>query len=140
MVYFHTKNMLVYFLAIRNVYGPLVYLVAIWYVYPPFGLLYQETSGNPRTDQKIRRVPTYKRIGKKLFLSSIFFSTRVSVSSFCHQDGSFYNWQRQNKTFKRSSTFDTSASDRLTASCLATVEHKVSRFINPPFSQYLKNK
>jgi hypothetical protein len=28
-------------------YGHLVYFMAIWYIFPCFGMLYQEKSGNP---------------------------------------------------------------------------------------------
>jgi hypothetical protein len=28
-------------------YGHLVYFVVIWYIFPRFGILYQEKSGNP---------------------------------------------------------------------------------------------
>jgi hypothetical protein len=28
-------------------YGHLVYFVVIWYIYPRFGILYPEKSGNP---------------------------------------------------------------------------------------------
>jgi hypothetical protein len=35
---------LVYFTAL---YGRLVYFVVIWYIFPRFGRLYQEKSGNP---------------------------------------------------------------------------------------------
>jgi hypothetical protein len=31
-------------------YGPLVYLVVIWYIFPCVGTLYQEKSGNPATN------------------------------------------------------------------------------------------
>jgi hypothetical protein len=34
--------------------GHLVYLVAIWYIFPRFGMLYQETSGNPADDPSLR--------------------------------------------------------------------------------------
>jgi hypothetical protein len=38
---------LVYFTAIGNTYGHLVYFVVSWYIFPRFGILYQEKSGNP---------------------------------------------------------------------------------------------
>jgi hypothetical protein len=60
MEYFQTKNpnlgkfwrvlqwnMLVYFMDIWSIYGQLVYVVVIWYIFPHFGMLYQEKSGNP---------------------------------------------------------------------------------------------
>jgi hypothetical protein len=28
-------------------YGHMVYFVAIWYIFPRFGILYQDKSGNP---------------------------------------------------------------------------------------------
>jgi hypothetical protein len=31
-------------------YGYLVYFVVIWYIFPRFGMLYQEKSGNPAAD------------------------------------------------------------------------------------------
>jgi hypothetical protein len=47
-------KILVYFLATWSIlrpleilYCPLVYFVVIWYIYPRFGILYQEKSGNP---------------------------------------------------------------------------------------------
>jgi hypothetical protein len=66
MVYFQTKNrnlgtlcrllqlkMLVYFIEFLSIlrpfdtfYGHLVYFVVIWYIFPRFGILYQEKSGN----------------------------------------------------------------------------------------------
>jgi hypothetical protein len=67
MVCFQTKNpnlskfwwvllliILVYFMTIWSIlrpleicYGHLVYFVVIWYIFPHFGILYQEKSGNP---------------------------------------------------------------------------------------------
>jgi hypothetical protein len=67
MVSFQTKNpnlgkfwwvlqwkMLVFFMTIWSIlrpldifYGHSVYLVVIWYIFPRFGILYQEKSGNP---------------------------------------------------------------------------------------------
>jgi hypothetical protein len=41
--YYH----LVYFTAIGNTYGHLVYFVVIWYIIPRFGILHQGKSGNP---------------------------------------------------------------------------------------------
>jgi hypothetical protein len=41
-------------LAIEDVglfYGYLVYFMVIWYVFPRFGVLCQEKSGNPAQDQ-----------------------------------------------------------------------------------------
>jgi hypothetical protein len=38
---------LVYFIAIGNIYGHLVYFVGLWYIFPRFGILDQEKSGNP---------------------------------------------------------------------------------------------
>jgi hypothetical protein len=38
---------LVYFTAIGNILWHLVYFVVIWYIFPRFGILDQETSGNP---------------------------------------------------------------------------------------------
>jgi hypothetical protein len=32
---------------LEKFYGPLVYFVVIRYIYPRFGILYQEKSGNP---------------------------------------------------------------------------------------------
>jgi uncharacterized membrane protein len=40
-------NVLSYFMDILNLYGPLVYLVVIWYIFRSIGMLYQEKSGNP---------------------------------------------------------------------------------------------
>jgi hypothetical protein len=37
---------LVYFTAIGNVCGHLVYFVLIWYIFPRFGILYQENLAN----------------------------------------------------------------------------------------------
>jgi hypothetical protein len=67
MVYFQTKNpnlgkfwrtldwkMLTYFMAICTTlqtfgifYDHLLYFVFIWYIFPGFGTMYQEKSGNP---------------------------------------------------------------------------------------------
>jgi hypothetical protein len=38
---------LVYFSPFGMFSGPLVYLVAIWYIFCPFGMLCHEKSGNP---------------------------------------------------------------------------------------------
>jgi hypothetical protein len=38
---------LVYFTAIGNIFFHLVYFMVIWYIFPRFGILYQEESGNP---------------------------------------------------------------------------------------------
>jgi hypothetical protein len=35
-------------------YGHLVYFVVIWYIFPRFGILYQEKSGNPAVEEKWR--------------------------------------------------------------------------------------
>jgi hypothetical protein len=47
-------KMLVYFMTIGSILllfalfcGHLVYFMAIWYILPRFGMLYQEKSGNP---------------------------------------------------------------------------------------------
>jgi hypothetical protein len=32
--------------------GPLGYFLVVWYIFPPFGMLYQEKSGNPGRDDK----------------------------------------------------------------------------------------
>jgi hypothetical protein len=47
-------KILVYFMTIWSIlllfeifYGHLVHFVVIWYIFPRFGILYQETSGNP---------------------------------------------------------------------------------------------
>jgi hypothetical protein len=34
-------------LLLEKIYGHLVYFVDIWYIFPRFGILYRETSGNP---------------------------------------------------------------------------------------------
>jgi hypothetical protein len=34
-------------LPLENFYGHLVYFVVVWYIFPRFGILYQEKSGNP---------------------------------------------------------------------------------------------
>jgi hypothetical protein len=67
MVCFQTKNpnldkflrvllwkILLYFMTIwpilrplEIVYGHLIYFVALWYIFPRFGILAQEKSGNP---------------------------------------------------------------------------------------------
>jgi hypothetical protein len=69
MVCFQTKNhnlsklwseldwkMLIYFMAFWNIllryakfYGQLLIFVFIWYIFPVFGIVYQEKSGNPVT-------------------------------------------------------------------------------------------
>jgi hypothetical protein len=70
--YFQTKNpnlgkfwrvlrseMLLYFTAILSIlrpfcifHGPLVYLKVICYLFPRFGMLYQEKSGNPESNAR----------------------------------------------------------------------------------------
>jgi hypothetical protein len=34
------------------IYGHLVYLLVIWYIFPRFGKYYRERSGNPATEMK----------------------------------------------------------------------------------------
>jgi hypothetical protein len=34
---------------LKILYGNLEYFVVIWYIFPRFGMLYQEKSGNPHT-------------------------------------------------------------------------------------------
>jgi hypothetical protein len=53
-------KMLVYFGDIRSTlrpfnmfYGHMVYFVVIWYIFPCFGMLYQEKSGNPALQTKL---------------------------------------------------------------------------------------
>jgi hypothetical protein len=41
---------LVYFKAFGNILGRLVYFVVIWYIFPHFGILHQEKSGNPAAE------------------------------------------------------------------------------------------
>jgi hypothetical protein len=41
---------LVYFTAIRNILWPCGIFVVIGYIFPHFGMLYQEKSGNPVTN------------------------------------------------------------------------------------------
>jgi hypothetical protein len=47
-------KILVYFMTIRSILRPqeiyychLVYFVVVWYIFPRFGILYEEKSGNP---------------------------------------------------------------------------------------------
>jgi hypothetical protein len=40
-------TMLVYFMVIWNILWPFVNVVEIWYIFPHFGILCQEESGNP---------------------------------------------------------------------------------------------
>jgi hypothetical protein len=76
MVCFQTKNpnlgkfcrvlvwkILVYFMTIWSTlwplemfYGHLVYFVVIWYIFPCFGILDQEKSGNPASGQLTRKL------------------------------------------------------------------------------------
>jgi hypothetical protein len=52
--------MSVYFMAIWSIlrhffyfiHDILVYVMVIWYIFPRFGLLYQEKSGNPASDSR----------------------------------------------------------------------------------------
>jgi hypothetical protein len=75
MVYFQTKNrnlgkflrvlqwkMMVYLIDIGSILRPfytfydhLVYFVGMWYIFPRFGILYQEKSGNPVDEEEKRR-------------------------------------------------------------------------------------
>jgi hypothetical protein len=45
---------LVYFTAIGNIFGHLVYFVVILYIFPRFGILYQEKSGNPVAESFVK--------------------------------------------------------------------------------------
>jgi hypothetical protein len=42
---------LVFLRQLEIFFGLLVYFVVIWYIFPGFGILYQEKSGNPATAQ-----------------------------------------------------------------------------------------
>jgi hypothetical protein len=46
--------MLVYFMAIWNMLRPsgIFYGIFIWFIFPHFGLFYQEKSGNPAGDKQ----------------------------------------------------------------------------------------
>jgi hypothetical protein len=44
-----------YFTAIGNIFGHLVYFVVIWYIFPRFGILYLEKSGNPAGDANLAK-------------------------------------------------------------------------------------
>jgi hypothetical protein len=46
------------------VYGHLVYLVFIWYIFPRFGILYQEKSGNPGCHSRRNKWITPKKRNK----------------------------------------------------------------------------
>jgi hypothetical protein len=35
-----------------DTYGPLLYFMDFWYIFPRFGILYQEKSGNPASQIK----------------------------------------------------------------------------------------
>jgi hypothetical protein len=37
-------------------YGPLVYFVVIWYIFPRFGILDPEKSGNPGFNPKAQKI------------------------------------------------------------------------------------
>jgi hypothetical protein len=45
LVYFMTSWSIL--LLLEKFHGHLVYFVVIWYIFPRFGILYQEKSGNP---------------------------------------------------------------------------------------------
>jgi hypothetical protein len=53
---------LVYFTAIEKIIGRMVYFVVIWCIFPRFGVLYQEKSGNPGPIQE------HTKLTKKWFL------------------------------------------------------------------------
>jgi hypothetical protein len=77
MVCFQTKNLklgkfwwallwkiLVYFMTIWSIlrpleifYGHLVYFVVFWYIFPRFGILDQEKSGNTERELETHRAP-----------------------------------------------------------------------------------
>jgi hypothetical protein len=88
MVYFQTKNrnlgkfwcvlqwkLLVYFMNICPIlrpinifYGPLVYFVVIWYIFPRVGILYLQKSGNPDAESNFwlcQRVSFRKYLASK---------------------------------------------------------------------------
>jgi hypothetical protein len=46
---------LVYFTAIGTILWPFVYFVVIWYIFPRFGILDQEKSGNPEFYTRVPR-------------------------------------------------------------------------------------
>jgi hypothetical protein len=49
-------------LPIGKFYGHLVYFVVIWYLFPRFGMLYPEKSGNPDMDLSKKMKWNYRRI------------------------------------------------------------------------------
>jgi hypothetical protein len=94
MVYFQTKNpnvgkfwrvlqwkMLVYFMAILSIlqpfgkfYGHFVYFPQFWYIFPRFGMLHQEKSGNPVLDSsQKKRKKTVFEIRKIFFRQMAIF-------------------------------------------------------------------
>jgi hypothetical protein len=46
-------DLLVYFMAIGNILWSFGIFVVIWYIFPRFGILYLEKSGNPALDRKL---------------------------------------------------------------------------------------
>jgi hypothetical protein len=62
------KAMLVYFVAMCNIFNRLVCFMAIWYIFghliifPRFGMLYQENFGNPGPKLKHAVLLSYWRI------------------------------------------------------------------------------
>jgi hypothetical protein len=47
---------LVYFTALEIFYGHLVYFLVIWYIFPRFGMLYQEKSGSLAPNSESRSI------------------------------------------------------------------------------------
>jgi hypothetical protein len=72
MLYDH----LVYFTAIRNILRPFGIFVVIWYIFPRFGILDQEKSGNPAW-QKQHGVSNCK------YKDRVIFSNQASIVMKC---------------------------------------------------------
>jgi hypothetical protein len=73
---------------LKIVYGHLVYLVVIWYIFPRFGILYQEKSGNPDLNPRLKRVQVFVAETEKFgnVATKINFSTLLKQTRFFAQN------------------------------------------------------
>jgi hypothetical protein len=109
MVYYQTKNpnlgifwralewkRLVHSLAIWNILQPLgtffghlvIYILAIWYILPRFGILCQEKSGNPALDLQLETWKSVTEQEKNFLLEKI---SKVGFNFFPIRKNNFCN-------------------------------------------------
>jgi hypothetical protein len=66
-------------------YGHLVYFVVIWYIFPGFGILNQEKSGNPAGDKKQANSGTKTASKRHFFQETRLTSKKTNSNFFRHE-------------------------------------------------------